>query len=77
MLLLTVGTLTWKSLQSPLDNCNELVLLGEVSLQFISHDVLSKDLLQDVSFFTVVTHPLLAALARNLDQSGVGTAQVG
>lgn len=64
-------------LESSLDNRDELVPVGEVSLQLISQQVFAKDPLQDVCLLAIVTHPLLAALACYLDQSGVGTAQVG
>lgn len=69
--------LTRQRLESSLHNCNELIPVGEVSFQFISHKVFSKDLLQDVGLLAIITHPLLTALACHLDQSGVGTAQVG
>lgn len=69
--------LTRQRLESSLHNCNELIPVGEVSFQFITHSVFSKDLLHDVCLLSVITHPLLTALACHLDQSGVGTAQVG
>lgn len=60
-----------------LDIFDELILVGEDSFQLIRHRVFSKDLLQDVCLLAVVAHPRLAALACDLDQSGVGAAQVG
>lgn len=61
---------------SGLDVGDELVPVGEVSFQLLGQHVFPKDLLQDVSLLAVVAHPLFAALAGDLHQSGVGAAQV-
>ena len=43
----------------------------------VCRHVFAEQLLHQVGLLAVVAHPLLAALTGHLDQSGVGTAQVG
>lgn len=69
--------LTRQRLESSLDNSDELIPVGEVVFQLISQHVFVKDPLLHVGLLAIITHPLFAALACDLDQSGVGTAQVG
>lgn len=71
------ASLTRQRLGASVHDRDELVLVGQVSLQLVAQHVFAEDPLQDVCVLAVVAHPLLAALARHLHQAGVGAAQVG
>lgn len=66
-----------KGLESTLEDGDEFISVGEVTLRLVRGGVLAKELVDWIHLFVVVADPLFTALAWHLDQPGVGTSQVG
>lgn len=66
-----------KRFQASLHISHQLISVGEVILRLVGHGLLAEQFLGGLQVCRVVTDPFLAALARDLDQPRVCTAQGG
>lgn len=69
--------LTRKGLESTLEDGDEFIPVGEITLRLVSGGVLAKELVHWIHLFVVIADPLFTALSWHLHQPGVGASQVG
>lgn len=69
--------LTRKGFESTLEDGDEFIPVGEITLRFVSGGVLAKEFVHWIHLLVIIADPLFTALSWHLHQPGVGTSQVG
>ena len=69
--------LTRKGFESTLEDGDEFIPVGEVTLGLICRGVFAKELVHWIHLFVIIADPLFTALTWHLHQPGVGTSKVG